>query len=252
MGAYLRKELMEYIRTGRLVILSLIFIAFGILNPAIAKLTPWFIEQYADDMAKSGFTVSNVTVTAMSSWEQFFGNYPMVLIVFLLVIGGTFATEYKSGAFVFAVTRGLKRGKIVLAKTIMLFTLWTLLSAVFFFITYGYTVYYWDDYVPYLFEAVIMWWLFGLWVISLFIFSATCISSMSGALGVTAGVYFVAYLISMAPKASEYLPTFLTGGLSLLSREHVPDNYESAVIVTVVSMIVFLVGAVFTFRKKQL
>jgi hypothetical protein len=75
---------------------------------------------------------------------------------------------------------------------------------------------------------------------------------MSGALGVTAGVYFVVYLISIAPKASEYLPTFLTGGLSLLSREHVPDNYESAVIVTVVSMIVFLVGAVFTFRKKQL
>ena len=36
MTAYMKKEAMEYIRTGRLVILGLVFSFFGILAPATA------------------------------------------------------------------------------------------------------------------------------------------------------------------------------------------------------------------------
>ena len=56
--AFLKKEWMEYYRTGKLIIIVVIFALFGLMNPAIAKLTPFLMEQFASDCpltsAKSG------------------------------------------------------------------------------------------------------------------------------------------------------------------------------------------------------
>ena len=38
--AFMKKEYLEAARTGKIVILILLFVLFGIMNPAIAKLTP--------------------------------------------------------------------------------------------------------------------------------------------------------------------------------------------------------------------
>ena len=253
MKAYMKKEITEYVRTGRLVILGLVFMFFGILAPATAKLTPWLMEQLAGEMERSGFKVGEVTVTALSSWEQFFSNLSMALIVFVLIVGGTFAAEYKSGAFVFAVTRGLSRKKIVLAKALVLAGMWTLLYALCAGLTHFYTVYYWgsDDVNNLLFAETIPW-LFGLWLICLFLLVATTFTTGSGALGGTAIAVFVIYLAGMVPKVSEYLPTRLLNGMPLLICERVPVDYMASVIVTVVSGALFLAGAALIFRKKQL
>ena len=253
MKAYMKKEITEYVRTGRLVILGLVFMFFGILAPATAKLTPWLMEQLAGEMERSGFKVGEVTVTALSSWEQFFSNLSMALIVFVLIVGGTFAAEYKSGAFVFAVTRGLSRKKIVLAKALVLAGMWTLLYALCTGLTHFYTVYYWgsDDVNNLLFAETIPW-LFGLWLICLFLLVAATFTTGSGALGGTAIAVFVIYLAGMVPKVSEYLPTRLLNGMPLLTCERVPVDYMASVIVTVVSGALFLAGAALIFRKKQL
>ena len=49
--AFLKKELLEQLRTGRLMLLSILFVLFGIMNPAVAKLTPWLLEVMADSLA---------------------------------------------------------------------------------------------------------------------------------------------------------------------------------------------------------
>lgn len=41
MIAFMKKEWMENVRTGRIWILLILFGLFGVMNPAIAKLTPW-------------------------------------------------------------------------------------------------------------------------------------------------------------------------------------------------------------------
>ena len=40
LSAFINKECMELIRTGKFFILMLLFILFGVMNPAIAKLPP--------------------------------------------------------------------------------------------------------------------------------------------------------------------------------------------------------------------
>ena len=93
MTAFIKKECMELTRTGKLLILGIIFIFFGILNPAMAKLTPWLYEMLSDQFADQGLVIGEVTVTALTSWTQFFKNAPMVLIVTILLFSGLFTNE---------------------------------------------------------------------------------------------------------------------------------------------------------------
>ena len=49
--ALMRKEYMEATRTGKIMIIILLFVLFGIMSPAVAKLTPWMMEMLSDSMS---------------------------------------------------------------------------------------------------------------------------------------------------------------------------------------------------------
>ena len=42
--AFIKKEWMELLRTGKFIIIVILFMIFGVMNPAIAKLTPWLMK----------------------------------------------------------------------------------------------------------------------------------------------------------------------------------------------------------------
>ena len=88
--AFMKKEWMEQKRLSKLLILGIVFVLFGIMNPAIAKLTPWLFEIMSESLEESGMIIATVEVDAMDSWVQFFKNIPMVLIIFVLIESGIF------------------------------------------------------------------------------------------------------------------------------------------------------------------
>ena len=168
--AFIKKEIVEQLRCGRLIILGMMFVVLGIMNPAVAKLTPWLLEVMADSLAESGMSVTSVTVSAMDSWVQFFKNMPLGLIAFVLLQSSIFTKEYSSGTLVLSLTKGLERFKVVIAKTLLLIVVWTIGFWLCFGITYGYNAYFWDNSVAQnLIFSVVCWWLFGVLVISLII-----------------------------------------------------------------------------------
>ena len=124
--AFVRKEFLEQIRSARLFIVGALFILFGIMNPAIAKLTPWLLKTLSDSLAETGIIVTDVNVTALDSWVQFFKNMPIGLIAFILLQSTVFTKEYQSGTLVLSLTKGLERYKVVLSKFFALLLLWTL------------------------------------------------------------------------------------------------------------------------------
>ena len=83
--AFFKKELLELTRNGKLMVLFILFCAIGIMNPAVAKLTPWLLEVMGQELAESGMVVTGVSVDALTSWTQFFKNIPMALIAFGLI-----------------------------------------------------------------------------------------------------------------------------------------------------------------------
>ena len=251
--SFIKKEWMEHVRSGRLLILGMIFVLFGIMNPAIAKLTPWLMETMADSLAESGLIVSEVKVTALDSWMQFYKNAPMALIVFVLMESSIFTKEYQSGTLVLALTKGLERFKVVVAKTAVLLTIWTVGYWLCFGITYLYNAYFWDNSIAEnLMFSVICWWIFGLWTIALMILFSVLLNSSGAVLCGTGSVVFGLYLIGLFPKLKEYVPTFLMDGNSLIYGVEEAEKYYVALAAAGVIAFIFGAMSIIVFDKKKI
>ena len=250
---FLKKEALEQLRTGKVLFLGTLFILFGIMNPAIAKLTPWLLKMMSDSLAQSGMTVTEVTVTALDSWVQFFKNIPMALIAFVLTEGSLFTKEYESGTLILSLTKGLRRGTVVIAKALTLTLLWSLGYWLCFGITWGYNRYFWDNSLARnLPLSGVCWWLFGMWVIGLTALFSTLSATGTGVLLGTGGIVLLSTLLGLLPKAREYVPTLLTDGNSLIFGTARADTYTSAILLTAALTAACLAAALPIFHKKQL
>ena len=251
--AFIKKEAMEQTRSGRLTILTVLFVIFGIMNPAVAKLTPWLLDMFADSLSESGMIITDITVTAIDSWMQFYKNIPMALIAFVLLQGGIFTKEYRSGTLILSLTKGLERHKVVISKALVLLCLWTAEYWLCFGITYGYNAYFWDNSIAQsLGFSAIAWWIFGCWTISLMVIFSAISSSTTGVLIGTGAIVLASYLISIIPNASKYLPTKLADGSSVIYGASASTEYVSSILITSAVTLVCLIVSVPIFNKKQL
>ena len=229
--AFIQKEFMEIVRNSKLLICGIIFALLGIMNPAIAKLTPWIIEMYSNT-SSSGIVFQKVEVTALTSWEQFYKNMPIAFIVFVLMFSGIVASELQKGTLINIVTKGMSRWKIMISKFVMMLVLWTGVYFLSYVITYFYNAFYWDNSIAkHIFFAVFCFYLFGVWLISLIILvSAFADNSTTVSLGVGGG-FIVSYLLGMVPKLQDYLPTKLMDSLILIVGQAEPGEYIPAIII---------------------
>lgn len=251
--AFLKKEFLAQLRTGKLFILGGVFVLLALMNPGVAKLTPWLLEEMSETLAQSGMTVTSVSVSALDSWVQFFKNIPMALIVFVILESGIFTGEYRSGTLVLSLTKGLNRVTVVIAKAFTLIVLWTVGFWLCFGITYGCTAFFWDNTVARnLLLSVTCWWVFGLWVLMVAVLFSTLFSSNIGVLGGTAGTVLGFYLVSILPKLAEYFPTALMDGNSLIYGLAEPRDYGWALGITVALTVICFCVSIPLFNKKQL
>ncbi len=251
--AFFKKEFLENLRTNKLLVMGVIFLGFGIMNPAVAKLTPALMEAMSDTLAESGMVVTTVTVDAITSWTQFFKNIPMALIAFVLIYGSSFTKEYESGTLVLVLTKGLARYKVVMAKATMMLLVWTIGYWFCFGITYIYNEFYWDNHIATgLIPASLNWWLFGILVVSLMVIFSTMSSSHIGVLLCTGGTIFILYMLGLIPKLSNYLPTKLMNTSELLVGKIHADDFTKSILITILVTIVCLATSIPVMNKKHI
>ena len=211
------------------------------------------MEMLSDSMSESGLIVTNIQVTALTSWTQFFKNIPIALIAFVLIFSDIFTKEYKSGTLLLVLTKGLSRYKVVLAKTVLLLSIWTVGYGICFTITYGYNEYFWDNSIAVgLLPAMVHWWLFGVWIIGLIVLFSVLVKSYTGVLLGTGGSVLGVYLISFFPKAWKYTPTTLMESASLLIGTKSIEDYGIAVLITILLVVICLIVSITVMNRKQL
>ena len=251
--AFLKKDFLEELRCARLLITTALFVLLGIMNPAVAKLTPWFLEIFSDSLAGSGIVITDIKVSAIDSWVQFFKNIPIGLIAFVLLHASVFTNEYNRGTLVLSLTKGLKRYKVILSKSLLLISVWSVLYWMCFGITYLYNDFYWDNStVGNIAFSVFCTWLFGMFVISLLVLFSAFLDSTGSVLLGCGGIILLSYIIGFVPKLNKYLPTFLSDGTSLIYGTSGPKSYVVAIIITALLSIFCFLASVVLFRKKQL
>ncbi len=251
--AFTGKEVQELLRTGRLLILSILFILFGIMNPAIAKLTPWIMEMAAGSLEETGITITDVLVNDMTSWTQFYKNVPMAMVIYILMFAGIFTTEYQRGTLINMLAKGVKRGTVLAAKLSVMLAVWTAGYWLMYGITYAYNAYFWGNETGenLLFAAFLLY-LLGVWLISLIVLASALFQTNTAVLLSVGAVFILVYLLSLFPAVKEYLPTQLMQGMNLVSGVMEVGDTVVAIVCTLVFSIVNIVAAYVVMRRKKI
>ena len=251
-AAFFKKEWLELSRSGKFFCIILMCTLFGVMNPAMAKLTPWIMEMASESLSEAGLVVTQVSVNAMTSWEQYYKNISLVVLVFLLMFSGILTGEYQKRTLINMVTKGLDRWKIVVAKSASALLLWTISYWLCFGITYGYNAYFWDNGIAeHIFFAAFCIYMLGVWLITFMMLMSAMFTSNIGVLLCTGGVFGVCYLAGMLSKIKEYLPTQLIGAGELLSGGNVSDYHCAIAVCTVWAVINIGVG-VLVFNRRNI
>ena len=177
----------------------------------------------------------------------------MALIVFVLLQSSIFTKEYQSGTLVLALTKGLHRYKVLFSKAAVLVLLWTVFYWMHFGITYAYNAYFWDNSIAknLMFSAV-CWWVFGLWTLALMVLFSTIANTNTVVLAGTGVVAVVCYVLGLLPKLSEYMPTFLMDGNSLIYGVKDVGDYKTSLIIAVVTGVLCFGASVPVLNRKKI
>ena len=250
---FLKKEITENLRGGKMLLIFAVFVIFGIMNPAIAKLTPLMIESLKDALSESGMQITEVTVNALTSWTQFFKNIPMAMIIFAIAYSSVITSEYSHGTLVLNVSRGLSKNKIILAKLPVVLIIWTLGYYISFGITYLASDILWDNSIAfYINEAVFCQWLFGIFIIALiFFFSALFKNAILVILGTGAPILFFTF-IGLFPKLARFIPTALMNSGNLLTGAEKISYYTPSIMVTAILSLVLIAASFPIINNKEL
>ena len=247
--AFFKKEWLEAVRSYRLVILLIAFAIFGIMSPLTAKLTPFLLE----NLMPEGISIQISEPTAIDSWMQFFKNIPqMGTIVILLMFSGLFANEIQKQTLVPFLTKGLSRAQVILSKLSISYVLWTISYFLSFFITYAYTIYYWDmSNISHLAEVIIGAWIFGLLLVSILMLAGVIFSSYSGALLGTGAFIAVLLLLQIIPDFHANPIYLFSNGVAVMQNQADIDyTYWQASISIAISIIASVCSIVIFNRKR--
>ena len=249
----LKKEMTELLRSKKALVLVIVYAMFGIMNPALAKLTPWLFAQMGDSLAEQGITIGAISVNAMTAWTQYYKNLMMEHIVILAVFSGIFAQEYQSGTLINLLTKGVSRAKVAGSKLLAAILCWSVCYWLTFLVTLGYTAYFWDNALPAgIWLGIISAYVLGIWLLTLELAFASALSSGMAALLGTGGVFAVCYALSMLPALTRFLPLRLAEGLSLLTGALAPADFLPALFIALALCIVQSVLCIAGIRRKQL
>lgn len=251
--AFTKKEFLEQIRTGKLTILIIIFCLFGIMNPAVAKLTPWMMDMMSEQLAESGMVINSVEVDALTSWTQFFKNMPIALIIFVVMFSGIVTAEYQKGTLVNVITKGMKRWKILASKLAVMTIIWTVGCLVSYGITFTYNAYFWDNNIIFnLSLAVFCFYLIGVWLISVIMLASAFFTSASAVTLSAGGTYIASYLLGLIHQIKEYMPTYLLNSMDLLTGVMDSNHYYAAMAITALLIVINVIMSVILFNRKTI
>jgi len=115
-GTMLVKELREAWRTRRLLVIGVVFVAFGLASPLLARLLPEIVGSLAGDQ---GVVIEVPPPTTADAVAQFVRNIGQagVLAAILLAMGSV-ATEKERGTAALWLTKPMTRGAFLLAKAV--------------------------------------------------------------------------------------------------------------------------------------
>ncbi len=226
----IKKEVMEQVRTYKLVIVAGIFLFFGISTPLLLKYLPDIIKLTGEQIP-----IEIPPPTAMQALAEYVSTVGQVgLLLAVLLAMGSISGEVKAGTAIMTLSKPISRASFVGAKIIALSSNFLLSLAISSAASFVYTVWLIEntDVAGFLGVNVLLA-VFLIFCLALTLFCSSLFRSSLAAGGTAIAILLAQAGISSLPTIGNYMPGKLLGwGMNLLSGNG--NQYWSALIITLV------------------
>jgi ABC-2 type transport system permease protein len=247
---FFEKEVKEFVKTPKLIVLLVIFLFFGITSPLVAKYMNELIALLAEDVQ-----IVFPDPVLQDAWLQFFKNTTQLcLIVFLILMTGSVASEKSKGSILLVLTKKVSRTNFILSKFFaggIVYIICYLVSLVF----SGFYTYYLFDAMIYdgLFMSILMIAVLGLFYTAL----AILVSVLSKTSTIAALLGFAAYAVFGIFNMIKAFQRFNPTGANSLVFDVISGQYKTIDLwinlgVTLVATALILFLTIKIFKRQEL
>jgi ABC-2 type transport system permease protein len=246
----MKKELNEYLKTGKFYILLFVFVFFAILSPVTAKFMPEIIKSMSQ-----GISITIPPPTWRDSFVQFSKNLnQIVFIVIVLVFLGSVAEEKNHGTASLVAVKGIDRRKWVFSKFLFQFLFSLVILTIAFFLCFYYAKLLFHDtqFYPAI-SSTILFVIYLFFVLSLTIFSSSIGKSMLQSAGVFFAIFIVLNILNIIPQVNPYNPMTLSSieNQWIVSKVVWGDTIKPIISTVLLSLILIFSGTIY-FHKQEL
>ncbi len=250
---FCRKELLEQIRTHRLLVLAVAFLLVGLGSPLIAKATPDLVSRFAQDDLGGMELVIVRDPGVREALLQYHKNFAMLPLLVILLNVGAIALEKSRRIAPMALVKPVSRRAYLLAKAAVpaLLTLGgTLLSAsgclLYTTVLFGEV-----DAAGFALANALLF-LVLLFYLALSLFGSVIAPGVASAAGVGIGGFALVSIAGALPGLDDYTPAGLLSGVADLILGRATAHLGAGALVTGLATVALLIAAQQVLSRQEL
>lgn len=248
--ASLRKEILEQIRTKRLLIIIIVLVLFAMLSPVMAKYMP---EIFKAVPGAEQFAALMPTPTIKDAIDQYVKNTSQFSIILALLLPmGAVALEKEKGTAGMMLVKPLPRWIFLLTKFLAMGIVFFIGISLAGLMGYLYTWYLFAPMDIGTWIAInLLLWLYAMVYVSMTILFSTLVRPQAAAAGISFGLLIVLSIIGSVPTIARHLPAQLVTWSNELMLA-TGNTYWSSICVSAILVAGSYVLAWLIFRKQEL
>ncbi len=248
LGALLKKEIKEQVRTHRLLIVAGIFLFFGLTTPLTLKFLPQIMQ-----MTGPSVPIQMPTMHALDSLLEYTSTIGQLgVLITALIAMGSVANEMRRGTAAIVLSKQVTRAAFVTSKLIAMSLTFLVSLVIASLFCYGYSVWLLGsaNALAFIGQNLLLG-LFLIFCLAVTTLFSCCYKNPLAALGMGFVVIVVLALFSTLPYIGGYFPgSLLTWGNNLINGTGA--SYWGALGVTIVLIALCLYLAQWTLKRKEL
>ncbi len=246
----IKKEINEYIKTPKGLILAALFLFFALSSPILGRYMNEIIASVAPEIIFD-FPES----TLRDAWLQVYKNMSSIcIIVYLIVMTGSVSQEKNKGSILLVLTKRVSRFEFIVSKFLVGSLVYTVLFVGSMVVSAWYTnvlfgAFMYDG----LWASLLLFWLMGL-----FFTAVAVLVSVIGKTPTTSALLgFAIYAILQILNISISLAVFNPAGASVIVNEIIKGTFENSdlwkpIMSSVVALIALFMGAQYIFKRQEI
>lgn len=252
MIAIFKKEMLEIVRTKKLLIMIIVFVFIGISSPIIAKLIPALLKSLP---ATPGLTINLPDPTWRDAIDQFVKNAAQIaVIVLVFVFAGVISEEKNKKTLEILLTKPVSRAKYILSKYLAAFLsmsgIYIVCSLVFY--TYSISIFGNFSFANFaLMSSLVL--IYLSFVVATAILCSTFSKSNIVAAFIAFGIQIgIVSIMGLIPRIAKYLPGQIIGNYKDFFTGIKPWDYLPATLVAIGLIVLCIIISILIFKKQEI